>query len=61
MIEKVKNGPVSDMICLIPKIRHVDLFGTIFPEAKQPDYCYDALMGGKPDFLRKAILVKLVS
>jgi hypothetical protein len=42
LIEKVKNGPVSDMICLIPKIRHVDLFGDIF-EAKdvtefQQDY-----------------------
>jgi hypothetical protein len=72
LIEEVKNGPVSDMICLIPKICHVDLFGDIF-EAKhvtefQQDYLsvfklmlkHDALLcGGKPDFLRKAIQANL--
>ena len=60
------------MICLIPKIRHVDLFGDIF-EAKhvtefQQDYLnvfklmvkHKALLcGGKPDFLRKAIQANL--
>ena len=30
LIEKVKDGPVSDMICLIPKISHANLFGNIF-------------------------------
>ena len=30
LIEKVKNGPISDIICLIPKIRHFDLFGDLF-------------------------------
>ena len=30
MIERVKKGPVSDMICLIPRIRQYDLFGDIF-------------------------------
>merc|ERR1719483_1525505 len=30
LIEKVKNGSVSDMICIIPKIRYFDLFGDIF-------------------------------
>ena len=73
LIEKVKNGPVSDIICLIPKIRHVDLFGDIF-EANhvtefQQDYLsvfklmikHDALLrGGKPEFLRKAIQAKNV-
>ena len=30
LIEKVKKGPVSDIICLIPKIRYFHLFGDIF-------------------------------
>ena len=30
LIKKVKNGPISDIICLIPKIRHFDLFGGLF-------------------------------
>ena len=30
LIEKVINGPISDIICLIPKIRHFDLFGDLF-------------------------------
>ena len=30
LIEKVKNGPISDIICLIPKIRHSGLFGDLF-------------------------------
>ena len=30
LIEKVKKGPISDIICLIPKIRYFDLFGDIF-------------------------------
>ena len=30
LIERVKTGPVSDIICLIPKIRHFDLFGNLF-------------------------------
>jgi hypothetical protein len=70
----VKNGPVSDMICLIPKIRHVDLFGNIF-EAKavtefQQDYLsvFKLMLKHKPvdqkwsepDFLRKAIQAKNV-
>ena len=43
LIEKVKNGPVSDMICLIPKIRLADLFSDIFwpklvTEEFQQDY-----------------------
>lgn len=33
LIEKVKKGPVSDMICLIPKIRYFHLFGDIFEVA----------------------------
>ena len=71
LIEKVKNGPVSDIICLIPKICHFNLFGDIF-EAHlvtefQQDYLsvfklmikHDALLrGGKPEFLRKAIQAK---
>ena len=30
LLEKVKNGPVSDIICIIPKIRNFQLFGDIF-------------------------------
>ena len=30
LIEKVKNGPISDIICLIPKLRHFHLFGDLF-------------------------------
>ena len=73
LIEKVKNGPVSDIICLIPKICHFNLFGDIFEAHHvtefQQDYLsvfklmikHDALLrGGKPEFLRKAIQAKNV-
>ena len=30
LLEKVKNGPVSDIICIIPKIRNFQFFGDIF-------------------------------
>ena len=44
LIEKVKNGPVSDMICLIPKIRHADLFEDIFwPEHVCTEFQQDYL------------------
>ena len=42
LIEKVKKGPISDMICLIPKITHFDLFGDLYEAncvtAFQQDY-----------------------
>ena len=70
----MKNGPVSDIICLIPKIRHANLFGDIF-EAKhvtkfKQDYLsifnlmlkHDApFHRGFDSFLKKAIEVKLVT
>ena len=76
LIEKVKKGSISDMICLIPKIRHFDLFGDLY-EANcvtefQQDYLsifklmvkYDAPLGtigwGKYEFLKKAIQAKNV-
>ena len=44
LIEKVKNGPVSDMICLIPKIRLADLFSDIFwPELVTEEFQQDYL------------------
>ena len=30
LIKKVEQRPVSEMICLIPKIRHFDSFGDLF-------------------------------
>ena len=30
LIKKVERRPVSEIICLIPKIRHFDLFGDLF-------------------------------
>ena len=74
LVEKVKDGPVSDMICLIPKIRHANLFGDIF-EAKhvtefQQDYLsifklvvkYDApFYRGNHGLRKSAIQVKLVT
>ena len=67
LIEKVKNGPISDIICLIPKIRHFDLFGDLFEANRvtefQQDYLillkmilkYDGDMLDLPDFLAEAI------
>ena len=76
LIEKVKDGPISDIICLIPKICHAKLFGNIFMANHvtefQQDYFnifklmvkYDAPLGsigwGKYDFLKKAIQAKNV-
>ena len=43
LIEKVKKGPISDIICLIPKIRHVDLFGDIFKAKHVTEFQQDYL------------------
>ena len=71
LIEKVKSGPVSDMICLLPKICHVDLFGDMF-EAFYWKFFHQEYVSifklmvkheaplDEPDFLREAIQVKLV-
>ena len=71
LIEKVKKGPISDMICLIPKITHFDLFGDLY-EANcvtefQQDYLillkmilkYDGSLD-LPEFLAEAIRAKNV-
>ena len=71
LIEKVKKGPISDMICLIPKIRHFDLFGDLY-EANcvtefQQDYLillkmilkYDGLLD-LSEFLAEGIRAKNV-
>ena len=73
LIEKVKDGPVSDIICLIPKICHAHLFGNIFKtnhvtECQQDYLSIFKLMvkndapfrWGKHDFLKKAIQAKNV-
>ena len=43
LIEKVKDGPVSDIICLIPKIRHANLFGDIFEANHVTEFQQDYL------------------
>ena len=43
LVEKVKDGPVSDIICLIPKIRHIDLFGDIFKAKHVTEFQQDYL------------------
>ena len=74
LIEKVKDGPISDIISLIPKICHAKLFGNIFRANHvtefQQEYLsifklmvkYDAPLGtigwGKYEFLKKAIQAK---
>ena len=71
LIEKVKSGPVSDMVCLIPKICHVDLFGDIFEASYWEFFDQEYLSIFKlmvkheaplcePDFLGAAFQVKLV-
>ena len=69
----MKDGPVSDIICLIPKICHAHLFGNIFKtnhvtECQQDYLSIFKLMvkndapfrWGKHDFLKKAIQAKNV-
>ena len=44
LIEKVKDGPVSDIICLIPKTRHANLFGDIFKANHVTEFQQDYLI-----------------
>ena len=44
LIEKVKKGPISDMICLIPKIRHFDLFGDLYEANRVTEFQQDYLI-----------------
>ena len=44
LIEKVKKGPISDMICLIPKIRHFDLFGDLYEANHVTEFQQDYLI-----------------
>lgn len=71
LIEKVKKGPISDMICLIPKIRHFDLFGDLYEANRVTEFQDDYLILLKmilkydgpldlPEFLAEAIRVENV-
>ena len=73
LIEKVKDGPVSDIVCLIPKICHADLFGDIFQANLVTEFQHDflsvfklmvkhdaPLRSRKCYFLKKAIQAKNV-
>ena len=59
LIEKVKNGPISDIICLIPKIRHFDLFGDLFEANCVTEFQQDYLILLKVSKSQKLFFSKL--
>ena len=59
LIKKVKNGPISDLICLIPKIRHFDLFGCLFEANCVTEFQQDYLILLKVSKSQKLFFSKL--